>query len=135
VPEFLSAAWIDALDTAARAAPLSEDAGGMSITIEQVVRDAPDGETRYHLRFEGGRARVRRGPAQEPDLRLYSDYDVAVRLHQGEINAQDALTTGGLKVQGPLEALLRASNVIQALQDLFAPVRAVTTFPEPRSSR
>ena len=55
--DFLSAEWIEALDAAARAATLPESASAMSITIEQVVRDAPGGESRYHLRIEDGRAR------------------------------------------------------------------------------
>jgi hypothetical protein len=135
VPEFLSAAWVDALDAAARAAVLPDEAAGGSVTVEQVVRDAPEGEVRYHLRLEGGRARVHRGAAEAPDLRLSSDYDVAVRIHQGEINAQDALTEGRLKVQGRFEALLHANNALQALQDLFAPVRVTTSYAEPPSSR
>jgi putative sterol carrier protein len=135
VPEFLSAAWIDALDTAARTAVLPVEAAGTSITVEQVVRDAPDGEVRYHLRLESGHACVQRGAAEAPDLRLYSDYDTAVRLQQGEINAQDALTAGRLKVQGRLEALRYASDTLRALHDVFTAVRAGTTFAEPRSSR
>jgi hypothetical protein len=135
VPEFLSAAWIDALDAAAREVTLPDESADVSITVEQVVRDAPDGEVRYHLRLEGGRARVHHGAAEAPELRLYSDYDIAVRIQRGEINAQDALTAGRLKVQGRLETLLHASDAIRALQDLFTPLRAVTTFTEPRSSR
>jgi putative sterol carrier protein len=135
VAEFLSAAWIDALDAAARTAVLPDEAAGMSITVEQVVRDAPDGEVRYHLRLEGGHARVQRGAADAPDLRLYSDYDTAVGFQQGEINAQDALTAGRLKVQGRLEALQRASDALRALHDVFTAVRSGTTFTEPPSAR
>jgi SCP-2 sterol transfer family len=126
--EFLSAAWVDALDDAARRAALPDDAAGLSLTVEQVVRDAPDGEARYHLRLEDGRVRVRRGSADAPDLRLFTDYDVAVRLQRGEISAQNALTAGRLKLQGRFERLLDAGDVLQALEDLFAPVRATTTF-------
>lgn len=133
VPEFLSAEWIDALDAAARTAVLPEDAAGVSLTVEQVVRDAPDGEARYHLRLEGGRARVRRGGVEAPDLRLSADYDVAMQLQQGEINAQHALAAGRLKVQGRLERLVAASDVLQALEDVFAPVRAATTYRSLRS--
>jgi putative sterol carrier protein len=134
VPEFLSEAWIDALDTAARTAALPDEAADTSFTVEQVVRDAPDGEVRYHLRLENGRARVQRGAADAPDLRLYSDYDTAIRLQQGEINAQDALTAGRLKVQGRLEALQHASDALRTLHDVFTAVRAGTTFAAPRSS-
>jgi SCP-2 sterol transfer family len=133
--EFLSAEWVDALDAAARGATLPHAAAGVSLTVEQVVRDAPAGEARYHLRLEDGEVRVRSGPAEAPDLRLFTDYDIAVRLHRGEINAQDALTAGRLKMQGRFERLLHAGDVLQALEDMFAPVRAMTTYPEPQSSR
>ena len=56
--DFLSADWIEALDAAARAAKLPEAVAAVSITVEQVVRDSPDGEACYHLRIEDGRARV-----------------------------------------------------------------------------
>lgn len=135
MPEFLSAAWIDALDAAARTTALPDEAADASITVEQVVRDAPDGEVRYHLRIESGHARVHRGPADAPDLRLYSDYDTAVGLQRGEINAQGALTDGRLRVQGRLEALRRASEALRALHDVFTAVRAATTFTAPPSSR
>lgn len=128
--DFLSAEWIEALDAAARAATLPETASAVSITIEQVVRDAPGGESRYHLRIEDGRARVHSGPAAAPDLRLFADYDVAARIQRGEVNAQEALAAGRLKVQGRFAHLLRVDDALRALEDVFAPVRAETTYVE-----
>jgi putative sterol carrier protein len=135
VTDFLSAEWIEALDAAARAATLPESASAASITIEQVVRDAPGGESRYHLRIEDGRARVQLGPAAAPDLRLFADYDVAARIQRGEVNAQEALAAGRLKVQGRFAHLLRVDDALRALEDVFAPVRAETTYREPGPSR
>ena len=133
--DFLSAEWIEALDAAARAATLPETASAVSITIEQVVRDAPGGESRYHLRIEDGRARVQSGPAAAPDLRLFADYDVAARIQRGEVNAQEALAAGRLKVQGRFAHLLRVDDALRALEDVFAPVRAATTYRVPGPSR
>ena len=133
--DFLSAEWIEALDAAARAATLPETASAAAITIEQVVRDAPGGESRYHLRIEDGRARVQPGPAAEPDLRLFADYDVAARIQRGEVNAQEALAAGRLKVQGRFAHLLRVDDALRELEDVFAPVRAETTYPDARPSR
>jgi putative sterol carrier protein len=135
VAEFLSAEWIEALDVAARTATLPETASAVSITIEQVVRDAPGGESRYHLRVEDGHARVQPGPAAAPDLRLFADYDVAARIQRGEVNAQEALAAGRLKVQGRFAHLLRVDDALRALEDVFAPVRAETTYREPGPSR
>ena len=134
MPEFLSAEWIDALDTAARTAVLPDDPA-VSITVEQIVRDASGGETRYHLRIREGRARVHDGPADAPDLRLFADYEAAVLLQQGELNAQEALALGRLKVQGRFERLVRVDDALHSLEDLFAPVRAATTYRDPGTSR
>ena len=133
--DFLSAEWIEALDAAARAVTLPEAAAAVSITIEQVVRDAPDGESRYHLRIEAGRALVQPGPAAAPDLRLFADYDMAARIQRGEVNAQEALAAGRLKVQGRFAHLLRVDDALRALEDVFAPVRAETTYEGPGPSR
>ncbi|HYU40377.1 MAG TPA: SCP2 sterol-binding domain-containing protein [Acidimicrobiia bacterium] len=128
MPEFLSADWIDALDAAAREATFPGAAGKVALTVEQVVRDGPDGEARYHLRLEAGHARVLPGSAEEPDLKLFTDYDIAVQLHRGEITAQDALAAGRLKVQGRFQRLREMSDALAALEDVFAPVRGITTY-------
>jgi putative sterol carrier protein len=135
VADFLSAEWIDALDDAARAATLPEAVAPVSLTVEQVVRDSPGGETRYHLRIEDGAARVYPGPAEAPDLRLFADYDVAARIQRGEVNAQEALAAGRIKVQGRFAHLLRVDDALRALEDVFAPVRAATTYRAPGASR
>jgi putative sterol carrier protein len=130
--EFLSAAWIDALDAAARVAVLDTTA---SITVEQVVRHAPGGEVRYHLLISDGRARVHTGPADTADLRLFADYETAARLQRGELNAQEALAAGCLKVQGRFERLVRVDDALRALENAFAPVRAQTTYRDQPLSR
>ena len=135
MPEFLSREWIEALDAAARATTLSAGAAAVSIEIEQVVRDAPGGELRYHLRLEDGRVRVRAGPGASPHLRLIADYDTAARVQRGELNAQQALATGRLKVQGRFAHLLRAGEALRSIEDMFAAVRAATTYGEPPPSR
>jgi hypothetical protein len=135
VPEFLSPEWIEALDAAARAAVVPDDIAAVSIEVEQVVRDGPRGEVRYHLHLEDGRARVFPGPAASPHLRLIADYDAATRIQRGEVNAQEALAAGRLKVQGRFAQLVRADEALRALADVFAAVRAATTYEEARPPR
>ena len=135
MPEFLSAEWIEALDAAARGVTVPAGAAAVSMEVEQVVRDAPGGEVRYHLRLEDGRVRVHPGPAVSPHLRLIADYEVAARIQRGEMNAQAALAAGRLKMQGQFAHLLRADEALRSLEDVFAAVRAATTYEEPRPSR
>jgi SCP-2 sterol transfer family len=133
VPEFLSPEWIDALDATAQTVTLPDSEADVALTVEQVVRDAPGGEVRYHLRLEAGRVRVRHGRAEAPDIRLFAGYDIAARLQRGEISAQQALAAGDLKVQGVMQRVLPAGDALQTLEDLFAPVRAATSFRESRA--
>ncbi|HKA94357.1 MAG TPA: SCP2 sterol-binding domain-containing protein [Acidimicrobiia bacterium] len=135
MPEFLSRDWIEALDAAARSTTLPADAATVSIEIEQVVFDAPGPEIRYHVRIEEGRVRVHPGPAASPHLRLIADYDVAARIQRGEVNAQQALAAGRLKVQGQFAHLVRAGEQLRSLDDVFAAVRRTTTFRDAPPSR
>jgi putative sterol carrier protein len=135
VPEFLSREWIEALDAAARGTTLPADLAAVSIEIEQIVHDTPGDEIRYHLRLEDGRVRVHPGPAASPHLRLIADYDVAARMQRGEINAQEALAAGRLKVQGQFAHLVRANDQLRSLEDVFAAVRAATTYRDTRPSQ
>lgn len=126
MPAFLSPEWVSALDAAGRAWPAP---AGVNLTVQQVVRDGPDGsETRYHLVLEAGSLRVVAGPARSPSITITQSYEVAVALSRGEINAQQALVDGQLKISGEIDLLSRHARALAALDDLFAGVRADTTY-------
>jgi hypothetical protein len=132
VPEFLSDAWIVALDGALQA---SADVPALvPLVVEQVVRDVPGrGEVRYRVWFdrEGGHAAPT--PASHPggaapDVRFSTDYGTAVALAQGTDNAQHALASGRLQLGGRIETLAQHSDALTALGDIAAEVRAATTY-------
>lgn len=126
---FLSDEWIVALDAVARASelvpPLPE---GGRLVVEQQVSDTPDGNARFHVVFDATGARVAAGGSDHPDLVLITDYATACALHRGETNAQQALGRHRLKVRGDLTTIARRAAVLGAVGDLFASVRAQTTF-------
>jgi hypothetical protein len=128
--DFLSREWISELDAAARASGAHVGSADARLTIEQVVRDAPAGEVRYQIRFAAGTVRVVPGADEPADLVLVSDYASARGLHSGALSAQDALVRGGVKVRGNPDVLVRHSETLAALDDIFAEVRDRTTFPE-----
>jgi len=125
--EFLSEAWIAALDRAARAAPeLAAVAADGPLVIEQRVHRADD-EVVYALSFDSRGARVDPGPASSPDVVLVTDAATARALQRGTMNAQQAAVTGRLKLRGDVERLRSAGEALRAIGDVFAAVRSATT--------
>ena len=124
---FLSPEWIAALDAAARKATVP---AGVRLTIQQVVTDDDGGseEVSYHLVFDEGRLRVLPGETEAPDVTLVQTREVAVALSRGELNAQQALEAGRLKLRGDIGDLARQGKALSGMEDVFAAVRADTSY-------
>ena len=117
------------------AAPVADgDPGGPRLVIEPVVAGVPGrGEVRYRISFDAATCAVAvpAGDARPADVRLETDYRTAVVLARGEMNAQAALADGRLQVSGDVVRLAAHASVLARLDDVFAAVRATTTYPEP----
>jgi hypothetical protein len=129
MPEFLSAAWLAALDEAVRAAP--ELRTDEPVVVEQVVRDDDGVEVRWRVRFGPSGATVDTGfdttADDDADVVLVADRATAWALHEGALRAQDAFARGALKVRGRPEVLTGRAELFAALARALAPVRAGTT--------
>ena len=126
--EFLSEAWLDELDTAARESPVLAELGRSApLVIEQRVTGTPYGEVTYHVIIDQEGARVVAGRAPAPQIALETDFVTASAMHRGDINAQRALNAGMLKISGAAAALIGRGDTLGALTDVFATVRATTT--------
>jgi hypothetical protein len=127
VPEFLSDAWLAALDDAARQVvlePVLEP-----FVLEQVVTGVDArGTVTYHVVFATDGVRVSSGPAPTADVTLVTDVETAARLARGEGNAQQALASGRFRVRGDIETLVHRADGLNALDDAFRAVRAATTY-------
>ena len=122
---FLTPEWIAALDAAAREAVVP---AGVRLTIQQIVADEGGGDVRYHLVLDGGRLRVHPGEAAAADVTLVQDREVAAAFSRGELNAQQALEAGRLKLRGDIGHLAREGRALTAVEDVFAAVRAATSY-------
>ena len=131
MPEFLSEIWLRELDEAVRAA--ASVSALAPIVIEQVVSDVPGrGEVRYRIHVDGNGARVIEGAAPEPpDVRLSTDYETAAAIALGKENAQIALARGRLRLGGDIDTLVRSADLLAALDDATAALRADTSYPSP----
>lgn len=133
VLSFLSDAWIAALhDAAAGDEALARSTADLGLCIEQCVTDGPDGEFRYHVRFDHGEVSVSAGPADDPDIRFTTDRETATAIAAGRRSAQRAFMTGDLRIGGDLRAVLDHGEALAGLDDAFGPVRARTDLsPRP----
>ncbi len=127
---FLTDEWIAALDDAAREASVP---AGVTLTIQQIVTggadgDAGGGDVRYHLVLADGRLRVHPGDAAAADVTLVQSREVAAALSRGELNAQQALEAGRLKLRGDVGHLAREGKALVALSDVFAALRSTTSY-------
>ncbi len=126
---FLSPQWLDDLRRAAAAGPGS--AGGpaeCTVTIQQVVTDAPQGEVAYVVRLAGGRLEVSPGRAEDADVTITEDYATAVAVSSGELTARQALLAGRIQLRGDTNALLAGQAAMQAAQAGVDHLRAGTSY-------
>ncbi|HEV2310339.1 MAG TPA: SCP2 sterol-binding domain-containing protein [Acidimicrobiia bacterium] len=129
--EFLSDAWIAALDRAARAvSPLATLRGEPPLVVEQRVRRGDD-EIVYSVRFDDDGVHVERGSAAKPDLVLRTDAATARAIQRGTTTAQEAVASDRLKVRGSIGRLRALGEALRTLDDVFREVRSATTDAEP----
>jgi hypothetical protein len=139
VAAFLSDEWIRDLALACEGAPVPtprSDMGGSDtgrFVIEPVITGVPDlGEVRYRIAFEAGTCTVEVASDEAAaDVWLETDYVSAVALSRGTANAQAALADGRLRVSGDVARLAAQAPALAALDDLFAALRASTTYVAP----
>jgi hypothetical protein len=84
------------------------------VVVEIRVVRATD-EVAYHLTLGHGPARVRPGPADEPDLILVASEATAQRIRSGEANAQSCLADTSLRLRGNPEVLIRRAGILGTL--------------------
>jgi putative sterol carrier protein len=126
---YLSLDWINALsDEVAASEQMREIAATHTIGVTQVVSNGPEGDVTYHLRVADGAASFGAGPADPEDVKMEQDWDTAVAVATGELNAQEAFIGGRIRLFGDQQKLLDSQPVFGALDAVFARVRERTTY-------
>jgi putative sterol carrier protein len=126
---YLSLDWINALsDEVTASAGMREIAESHRIGVTQVVSDGPEGDVIYHLSVGDGDASFGAGPADPEDVKMEQDWDTAVAVATGELNAQEAFISGRIRLFGDQQKLLDAQPVFGALDAVFASVRERTRY-------
>jgi putative sterol carrier protein len=126
---YLSLDWISALsDEVARSEQMREIAATHSIGVTQVVCDGPEGDVTYHLSVADGDATFGAGPADPEHVKMQQDWETAVAVATGELNAQEAFVSGRILLFGDQQKLLESQPVFGALDAVFASVRERTSY-------
>ena len=126
---YLSLDWINALsDAVAKSGQMRDVAEHHSIGVTQVVVDGPEGEVTYHLSVADGEATFGAGPADPEDIKMEQDWDTAVAVATGELNAQEAFINGHIRLWGDQQKLLDCQPVFGALDAVFNTVRERTQY-------
>ncbi len=126
---YLSLQWITELSReVAESEQLARLAANHSIGVTQVVTDGPEGTVTYHLEVGDGAARFGPGPANSEDVRMEQDWDTAVAVATGELNAQEAFIGGRIRLTGNQQLLLESQSVFGALDAVFSAVRERTVY-------
>ena len=114
--KFLSEEWASAMTDALNS---SEDfqkaASGQSAKLQQVVTDAPDGETKYYFELADGKAQVAIGELADAEATINQNYETAVAITKSELNAQNAFMQGKLKISGNMMKLMQLQGVFNAM--------------------
>jgi putative sterol carrier protein len=98
------------------------------IGVTQVVSNGPEGDVTYHLSVGDGTASFGAGPADPEDVKMEQDWDTAVAVATGELNAQEAFIGGRIRLFGDQQKLLESQPVFGALDAVFATVRERTSY-------
>ena len=127
---FLSPEWLAALGAAtAGSERLRQAAQGVDLTLRQVVLGGPEGDVAYTVRLAHGTATVNPADGEDgADLEMVQDYDTAAAISRGELTPASAFAAGRLKVGGSVGLLVRHNEVATGLGDLFASLRAETSY-------
>lgn len=126
---YLSLDWINALSAeVAESEQMRTVAETHRIGVTQVVSNGPEGDVTYHLSVGDGDATFGAGPADPEDVKMEQDWDTAVAVATGELNAQEAFIGGRIRLYGNQQLLLDSQAVFGALDAVFATVRDRTVY-------
>lgn len=114
--KFLTEEWASAMtDALNSSADFQGAASGQAVKLQQVVTDAPDGETKYYFTLDGGKAQVALGEIPDAEATLTQSYETAVAITKQELNAQNAFMQGKLKISGNMMKLMQLQGVFNAM--------------------
>ncbi|HEX9124136.1 MAG TPA: SCP2 sterol-binding domain-containing protein [Actinomycetota bacterium] len=113
--QFLSDEWSAELNQRLNAdEEFKESILNKSAKLLQVISGG-DGERRYWIRIEDGTIALGLGDMDGADATITEDYDTAVGLATGQLNAVSAFMSGKLKISGNMMLLMQLQSALSGL--------------------
>ncbi len=126
--KWLTQEWLDEFRSLAQGQP---ERPGASARMQYVVTGGPEGDIKYYWVLENGKLLENQlGQLPDPEITLTLTYEDAMKIQQGELDANAAFMQGRIKVAGnmaKLMSLLPLTNSPEYKQ-LQEQVRAVTEY-------
>ena len=126
---FLSAEWLEQVAAAAHDdEELQAATAGVSLTVQQVVTDGPDGEVAWHVRLGDGKVEIGPGRAPDAEVVITQSRETATAVGRGGLSPAEAFASGRLKLGGQVGLLVRHQPAFEQLGITLTAVRDATTF-------
>lgn len=114
--KFLSQEWAEEVTKALNSSDEFKSAAGrQSVKLQQVIANAPGGESKYYFDLRDGTVEVSLGEITNAEATLSQSYDTAVAIAKTELNPQQAFMQGKVKISGNMMKLLQLQGVFSAL--------------------
>lgn len=119
--KFLSDEWLSEVEAHLNADEAFQNAAkGQAAKLQQVISDAPGGETKYGFVLEGGKVQMIAGEIEGAEATITQDYATAAGLSKGDLTGQAAFMQGKLKITGNMMKMMTLQGVFTAMPTALA---------------
>lgn len=127
--DYLSSEWINAVAEGIKSnGEIIAVARDNTVSVTQIITGTPHGDITYHLESRDGKITFASGPAAVSDIAFTQDWQTAVGVATGKINAQEAFISGKIRFKGDHERVIATQPLFLALDAVFSAVNAKTNF-------
>lgn len=126
--KYLTQEWHDTAKALAQSFP---ERPGATARMVYVVSGSPDGEIVYHQIIENGKVVEQGlGPCENAEMTMTVTWDDAVKMQQGELDANAAFMQGRMKVAGNMAKLMALMPLTMSpeYKDIQVAIRQHTDF-------
>jgi predicted lipid carrier protein YhbT len=126
--KWLSQEWLDETRKMADSQP---ERPGASAKMQYVVAGGPDGEVKYYWVLENGKLLDSKlGELADAEVTMAMTYDDAMKIQNGELDANAAFMQGRIKVSGNMAKLMALMPLTNApeYKELQKQIQRVTEY-------